>query len=44
MNRAGLLVAVLQACAAAEAAWARDWQRAIIWAAFAVGSAGVAWR
>ena len=44
MSRFGMLVAVLQLCAAFEAAFRRDWQRTIIYVGFSIGSAAVAWR
>ncbi len=43
MNWFGILVAVLQLCAAAEGAWSHEWQTAITYAAFSVASAAIAW-
>lgn len=42
MNKFGMAVAVLQLCACIEAAISKDWNRAIIYIGFAIGSAGVA--
>lgn len=42
MSRFGMLVAVLQFLAMLEALYHQDWRRAMIFAGFAVGSAGVA--
>ena len=42
MNKLGMLVAVIQVGACIEAMISKDWQRAIIYAGFAIGSAGVA--
>jgi len=43
MNKFGMLVAVLQLMAMVEAIYSQDWRRAVVFAGFAVGSAGVAW-
>ena len=43
MNRFGMLVALMQLLAMVEAACSQDWRRAVVFAGFAVGSAGVAW-
>jgi hypothetical protein len=42
MNKLGMLVAVIQLGACVEAIASKDWQRAIIFAGFAIGSSGVA--
>lgn len=44
MSRFGMVVAALQLAACIEALCCRDWIRAVIYGAFSVGSAGVAWR
>lgn len=42
VNKFGMVVAVLQLFACTEAVISKDWNRAMIYAGFAVGSAGVA--
>jgi len=44
MNKFGIFVAIIQLLACGEALLHENWQQAIIYAGFAVGSAGVAWR
>jgi hypothetical protein len=44
MNYFGLIVAALQVCAALEGAYSHDWQKAVVYGAFAVGSAAIAWK
>ena len=44
MNWFGLVVAVLQVCAALEAAYRHDWRNAVVYGGFSVGSAAIAWR
>jgi len=44
VNKFGLIVAIIQLFACAEAIFRGNWQQAIIYAGFAVGSAGVAWK
>ncbi len=44
MNYFGMLVAGLQLCAVAESLWRHDWNKAIIFIGFSVGSAAVAWK
>jgi len=38
-----MIVAVLQALACVEAIYHKNWQMAVVFAGFAVGSAGVSW-
>ncbi len=44
MNWFGVMVAGLQVCAAAEAAIAHEWNRALIYLFFAMASTAVAWK
>ena len=44
MNYFGIIVAFLQLCAGIEAAYHTDWQRAIIYIGFAIGSTAIAWK
>ena len=43
MNKFGIFVAVIQLLACAEALVHSNWQQAIIYFGFSIGSAGVAW-
>ena len=43
MNRFGILIALLQLCAAVEGVYNNDYRRAVIYFGFAIGSAAIAW-